>query len=54
MNQYTQESLVKWMDEVTSLLLYQPDVPLKHKEDLVKKLEDFKKLQTSLDNRCSK
>lgn len=34
-------ALQQWMQDVTSLLCYQPEVPLKHKESLVKALDNY-------------
>lgn len=35
------EALFAWMQEITALLCYQPDVPMKHKEDLCKSLNSY-------------
>ncbi len=34
-------ALTKWMHEVTALLCYQPEVPLKHKEDLCAAMNEY-------------
>lgn len=39
------DAMAAWMDEVTSLLCYQPEVPLKHKEDLCNALNEFKRFR---------
>lgn len=36
-------ALQLWMQDVTSLLCYQPEVPLAHKESLVKALDHYNK-----------
>ena len=38
------EAMTKWMEEVTALLCFQPEVPLKHKEDLCAALNDYKQV----------
>ena len=38
------EAMTKWMEEVTSLLCFQPEVPLKHKEDLCAALNSYKQV----------
>lgn len=38
-----QQRLEAWMDEVTALLCYQPEIPMVHKQAVVEKLADYKK-----------
>jgi hypothetical protein len=42
-----EEALLKWMQEVTSLLCFQPEVPMKHKQDLCDRLNDFQLIYTA-------
>lgn len=44
MNQQEKDALFKWMQEVTSLLCYQPEVPMTHKEDLCTALNDYSRV----------
>lgn len=37
------QSLKLWMAEVTSLLCYQPEIPMAHKTDICNALTDFDK-----------
>lgn len=41
MSETEKQAIQKWMHEVTSLLCYQPEVPMKHKEDLCNALNEF-------------
>ena len=43
-------ALQSWMQDVTSLLCYQPEVPHAHKESLVKALDHYNKRCAELDN----
>lgn len=38
------EAMTKWMDEVTGLLCFQPEVPLTHKMDLCAALKKYKSI----------
>lgn len=37
-------ALGKWMQEVTQLLCYQPEVPMKHKEELCNALNEYNQI----------
>jgi hypothetical protein len=36
--------MTKWMEEATALLCYQPEVPMKHKEDLCDAMNEYKQI----------
>lgn len=38
-----EKALHQWMQEVTSILCYQPEIPLAHKTDLANALAEYEK-----------
>ena len=48
MTKEQEQALTNWMGEVTQLLCYQPDIPLKHKTDVCDALNNFMTITEAL------